>query len=323
MPRKHREEGRLAYSTSPVYQGNHTFYTLSIPSDVLARTSFVSRRRDDADRGFQRFLDPKRAEEIARYIDTGGTIPNAIVLSAQAEAQVKILTRKTLEFNDIPRAFLILDGQHRVFGFEKATLILRIPVVVYVGLSLEEETNIFIDINTKQRPVPNELLLDIRKQAGTEKKPEQYLREIFDHFNNQPDSPLFGLLSPAEKATKKISRVTFNGALKPLLPIFENRTAFEVYEPLAAYLSAFILGLENLKVRDSITNPSVIRAIFGIFAKIAERMRLQNKAYEPDQFFSVLEPLFQQSSRPLFSKPGKPSELVKKFEKLLTTQFRL
>ena len=68
--KKHR------FSISQVTQGKHKFYTCTIPSDVLARCCFVTTREDDPKIGFQRVLDKKRAEEIAKYIDSGfGTIP--------------------------------------------------------------------------------------------------------------------------------------------------------------------------------------------------------------------------------------------------------
>ena len=37
---------RLRYSVSLVRQGNHSFYTLTMPSDVLARTCVVSTRKE-------------------------------------------------------------------------------------------------------------------------------------------------------------------------------------------------------------------------------------------------------------------------------------
>ena len=78
----------LRYSVSFVTQGRHRFYTLTMPSDVLAETCFVTNRFDDPDGGFQRKLDSSRAQEIADYIDAGfGTIPGSIILSAQPEAE--------------------------------------------------------------------------------------------------------------------------------------------------------------------------------------------------------------------------------------------
>jgi DGQHR domain-containing protein len=120
--------------------------------------------------GFQCLLDKERAQQTAEYIDNGlGTIPNSIILSAQSEAMLKVVGRgKTLEFRDTQKSFLILDGQHRVYGFSLAKTSLRVPVVVYNGLSCKDESRLFIDINTKQRRVPNELLLDIKQLAEYE-----------------------------------------------------------------------------------------------------------------------------------------------------------
>src|ERR1035438_9570704 len=206
------------FSVSLVSQGKHRFYTLTVPSDVLANTCFVTTRDEDPKKGFQRLLDAKRAQQIADYIDMGfGTIPTSIVLSAQPAAHLKIIgSGKTLEFVDHPKAFLILDGQHRVYGFSLAKTALRVPVVIYNNLTPRDESRLFIDINTKQRPVPNELLLDIKKLAEYETEVEHLLGEVFDLFNSHPESPLLGLLSAHERTSNKISRVTFNAGLKQL-----------------------------------------------------------------------------------------------------------
>src|SRR5438552_724547 len=98
---------RLRYSVSTVTQGEHRFYTLTVPSDVLGHTCFATPRQEDPDVGFQRVLDVTRAQDIAKYIDDGfGTIPTSIVLSAQPEAEVKIIgAGKTMEFKAIQKAF--------------------------------------------------------------------------------------------------------------------------------------------------------------------------------------------------------------------------
>jgi DGQHR domain-containing protein len=232
------------YSVSLVTQENHRFYTLTMPSEVLANTCFVTTRDEDPEKGFQRVLDVNRAQQIADYIDVGfGTIPTSIVLSAQQAAELRVIGRgKTLEFRDTPKAFLILDGQHRVYGFSLAKTSLRVPVVIYNNLSPKDESRLFIDINTKQRPVPNELLLDIKKLAEYETKVEHLLGEVFDLFNSDPESPLLGLLSAHERTNNKISRVTFNAGLKQLLSIFGGTDVHGIYDALSSYITAFIAG---------------------------------------------------------------------------------
>ncbi len=315
------------YSVSLVTQRGHKFYTLTMPSTVLAHTCFVSRRDEDPQKGFQRFLDPARARDIANYIDTGfGTIPSSIVLSAQAEANLKIVGRgKTMEFVSSPRAFLILDGQHRVFGFSKAETELRVPVVVYNGLSRKDESRLFIDINTKQRPVPNELLLDIKKLAEYETDTEHLMSQVFDLFNSENDSPLIGLLSPIARRTGKISRVTFNTGLKPLLSVFADAEPPTVYAALRSYLCAFLDGAREIHAEESITNPTVFRSVLRLFVDVAQRVKDRHGAdYNADNFQEVLRPLFARITRNTLLKPGASiKELSGQLSSALRTNFML
>jgi DGQHR domain-containing protein len=246
-----------------------------MPSEVLAQTCFVTTREEDPIAGFQRVLDKARAQQIADYIDSGlGTIPSSIVLSAQPDAELKVVGRgKTLEFNDAKKAFLVLDGQHRVYGFSLAKTSLRVPVVVYNGLSRTDESRLFIDINTKQRPVPNELLLDIKRLAEYENDTEQILREIYDLFASNTDSPLFNLLSPSAKTVGKISRVTFNAAVKPLVPVFSESDPQKAYSAISAYLHAFLTSATEAKLKPNITNPIVFRAVVSVFPEVAQRVK--------------------------------------------------
>lgn len=51
----------LRFTYSSIIQGKHRFYSLSLYSDLLARTCFVTTRDEDSIAGFQRLLDKKRA----------------------------------------------------------------------------------------------------------------------------------------------------------------------------------------------------------------------------------------------------------------------
>ncbi|MFO0304740.1 MAG: DGQHR domain-containing protein [Burkholderiales bacterium] len=292
---------------SNVSQGNHRFYTLTMPSDVLANCCFATNREEDPQSGFQRVLDEKRAAEIADYMDRGfGTIPSSIVLSAQPSADLQVLGGKTLEFSFMPHSFLIIDGQHRVYGFSKASTKLRVPVVIYNGLTKQQESSLFIDINTKQRPVPNEVLFDIKKLAVAETDDEALMGELYDKFNSDATSPLFGLMSPAKKASGKLSRVTFNSGVKPLLMFFSNRSCEFIYPALRNYLGSFLAGLVELGVSDTLANPTVFRAILECFPEVAQRaMDRGGPVFKQSHFDEVLRPVFQKTRATRFTKPPK------------------
>jgi DGQHR domain-containing protein len=317
----------ISYTASLLSQGKSRFYTLAMPSDVLAKTCTVDTHEANPIDGFQRRLDESRAKEIADYIDNGfGTIPGSIVLSAQPEAKLEYSRpNRTLRFRNTPRAFLILDGQHRVFGFQKAKARLRVPVVIFNNLSKADEARLFMDINTKQRPVPNELLLAIKRLAQTETNEEALLKDIFDLFDKESASPLFGLMSSAERKKAKISRVTFSAALKPIFTSFAGSPSKYVYEVISAYLEAWLSGLRTQKLEDMITSPTLFRAIMLLFPVIAEKVSDRyGEQFTADHFVEVLRPVFSRTKKADFQSPGNsPGALYDLLRRQLESGFSL
>lgn len=296
---------RVRYSSALILQGGKQFFSVTVPTDVLAHCCFVTSRNEDPQTGFQRVLDVKRAHDIADYIDSGkGTIPGSIILSAQPEAKLAVLGRgKTIEFEFTPKAFLVLDGQHRVYGFSFAQTALRVPVVIYSGLTHVEEARLFIDINTKQRQVPNELLLDIKQLAHRENDRDILLRETFDLFANENSSALLGLMSPSTRVSNKISRVTFNLAIKSTLSVFASPTAESVFEITNAYLAAFADVLEQLDLSHRLTAPTVFRAIMDTFPEVARISAAQHgKTFNKAKFAAVISPIADQLTQAKFEK---------------------
>lgn len=305
---------KVRYTVSNVIQNKMKFYSLTMPTDVLSKCCFVSSRDEDPVMGFQRTLDEKRALEIANYIDNEqGTVPSAIILSAQTVADVEIIGRgRTIEFLPDPKAFLILDGQHRVYGFSKAKSILRVPVIIYDGLTRKEESRLFIDINSKQKGVPSELLLDIKRMAEYENTTEELLREIFDLFNRDPNSALIGKLSPASKSKNKVSRVTFNSSVSPVAQFFGGREADELYSILNCYLKSFIYGFfkEN-KLEEQLCNSTVFRALFAIFPEVASKVKDRfGPDYTVDNYDSVMIDMFSKISIQKIRRPGGSYKLL-------------
>ncbi|WP_424361647.1 DGQHR domain-containing protein [Methylocystis parvus] len=279
-----------------VTQGKHRFYSLVLPSDLLAQTCTVEARSENPIDGFQRLLDQKRAKSIARYIDAGfGTVPSAVVLSAQTRAHLAF-DKETcaLTFRKDPKAFLIIDGQHRVFGFKLAKSSVNVPVVIYNRLTRAQECRLFMDINTKQRPVPNELLLDIRRLSEVETETEALLHNVFDLFHNRKDSALAGYLSPAERKKNMISRVTFNAGLRSIKGAFVGAPADEVYAVLNAYLRACRHGLGLHAIDENIANPALFKALMLLFTNVAERVADRHAGkYTVGNFEEVLIPFFR------------------------------
>lgn len=323
--KKKESSARVSVSASLVTQGQRKFYALTMPSHILAQVSAVTTREEDPIEGFQRVLSSERARQIADYIDKGGVIPNSVILSAQPEAELTYTrTKRSIQFNIVPRAFLILDGQHRVWGYQLAKTELRVPVVVFNDLTRKEEAQLFIDINTKQRPVPTELLLDIKKLVESETDVEKLCGAVFDRFNSDPASPLLGRLTSSKAASGKISRVTFYAALKSVLSMFEGRDLDFIYDALSAYWLSVSQALSAKGCEREVAKPIVFRALFAFFPAIAQRVQDKfNGEYTAEHFTELVSPVFDAAKKSWFVSPRSISELASNLDGSLRAAVRL
>lgn len=259
-----------------VKQNESRYYIVSMPSTYLSDTCFTVTREEDPIAGFQRRLNESRAEAIATYIDeNNGSIPTAIILSAQVEANLEYSSKnKTLSFKKDNNAFLIIDGQHRVWGFSKATKSVRVPVVIFENLSRLEEAQLFIDINTNQQKVPDALLIDVKRLLENETEEEKRCSEVFERFFSKEDSILKEKLSRTEAQPGKISRKVFNSSIKDTLNNFlrevDEETAYKLFN---SYIKSFINSLEKLEkgLKEYAFRPMIFQAILNISSNVFEK----------------------------------------------------
>lgn len=291
MPKAHTEK-RISYPALLLVQNKHRFYFATIPVDDLFPSCFVSRREEDAIQGFQRELNEARSDDIARYLaDGNGSIPSNIVLSAQAVADFTYERKtKSLSFAPHSRAFLVLDGQHRLWGYQKCRVRHRVPVAIYQNLTRADEAKLFIDINTTQRGVPAALLLDIKHIAQVESTKEATLRSLFDQLKADPESPLTGRLSSAKSIHGKISRVTFNKAVGQILSsgVMVDTDPESRYKLLRNYLNAFDAELTDKRL---LTSSAFFEAIFDQFNAIVQSTVDTHRTAKQSAIQKVVQPL--------------------------------
>lgn len=265
----------VSYPALLLTQNQHRFYFFTIPVEDLFPYCFVARRGEDPIRGFQRSLSEDRADDIAVYLSSGtGSIPSNIVLSAQQQSHFRYSNRtKSVSFSRVPESFLVLDGQHRLWGYQKSKIRHRVPVAVYANLSRAEEARLFIDINTNQKGVPATLLLDIKKLAELETGRESVLRDLFDRLAKDSRSPVAGKFSSAVSAPGKISRVSFNRSIAPLLEqsaVLDELSLDDQFKLLKNYLAAWEVELGD---RQMLTRSAFFEAMFEVMDEIV-RMTL-------------------------------------------------
>jgi DGQHR domain-containing protein len=285
-----------SFPAVPIVQNEQRFYFTTIPVSSLFPYCFVARRNEDPKTGFQRRLSETRAEDIAKYLHDGrGSIPTNIVLSAQEGAGLAYNSRsKLLSYDKLPGSFLVLDGQHRLWGYEicreRYGYELRVPVSIYTGLTRADEARLFIDINTTQVGVPSALLLDIKQVAEIESSSEQVLRGLFDDLNSDVKSPLRKLLSPSKSVVGKISRVTFNKALMPVIRanVWMNTSKKSQYQLLLNYICAVVDIIDGTSL---LTRAAFFESVFEVFDDVIQTTLAKRNNAKQASIKEVLAPL--------------------------------
>ena len=131
-------------------------------------------------------------------------------------------------------------------------------------------------------------------------------------------------MNPTARERGKISRVTFNAALKPLVSIFTTSSTEESFLALSAYLTAIIDGGKGLKISEQITKPQVFRAVMALFVEVAQKVQDRHgKDYSVSNFSEAMKPMFGRLKKSLWDNTSSYLALHEQMVHALKTSFTL
>lgn len=285
----------VTYPALSCQQNNWNFFITTLPKNILDKICYISRREDNTNQGFQRSLNENRAKDIAKYLDKGhGVIPSALILSAKDSAEFEFNNKnKEVKFKAIENSFMVLDGQHRLYGLKMSEQDYNMPVIIFNGLKTADEVNLFIDINTTQKGVPTTLLLDIKSLTGEETSKEEKQRTLFDELNK--DSVLKGSLSASKSQVGKLTRVSFNQATSHIFDsgYFSEKKIDTVIKVVKNYLEACDIVIHKNPNNNNIklTTSTYFKAFFSIFNDVVNKSLNEFNDVKVESLVSVLSPI--------------------------------
>jgi len=271
-------------------------YSLALrPSEIFKYTR-VSRVNEDAETGFQRALDGHRVKRIAEYIKEGKLVPGTIILSAKDQKRISYddVTGR-IKFPEEEGFFLVIDGQHRLYGSVKAeqefNCDITIPVSIFTNLTHSEEVQYFIDINGNQKGVSKTLRIELTKFLVEEESIDAIRLRLFEDFNSDPTSPLFGHLSATQRSVGYISHVPFQTAFDRLLDK-DPLKKFD-YEKKKKLINNYLLGifdnLQEVEQSKRLYQSAFFQAIFRVFEKACEIALMYHRNYSITAFTEIFK----------------------------------
>ena len=347
------------------YMGGNKYYNFLIrPSDLLkiAYVGHRSSRNVDDIKTYQRMLRPLRLKQIAKYIDKGGKFPTNIVVNIRTNNKKRLRFDRgerigdgafgTLHLPQVYASAWIIDGQHRLYGYahssrgnegkeDRST----VPVLAFENLTVVDEMNMFIDINSKQVKVQKSLIIELYSDLhwDSDDPPSKYLAllaRVSEELNSSPFSPIhervavigkkkskwrcltLTSLSDGLKTSKLLGSVVQgkqeNGPLSDAGSEDLNSSLNKAVSVLSQCLSLFSSGVEdNWKLGDSkggyLCTNIAIRAIFLLLKDICDHIERKGgpvfQYLTDEDVFKAVKPYFD----PLIDhfREAKPEQFTK------------
>ncbi|MBK0015198.1 DGQHR domain-containing protein [Kosakonia cowanii] len=278
-------------------KGDIKFFLTSLTTNELMSTCKISRVNEKAEQGFQRTLDTARASKIAKYLNDGKVIPGALILSCQRDSDVEYDEKtQKLIITRSEGLFMVIDGQHRLYGSYiayKEDDKTRIPVCILSGLNRQEEIEYFIDINSNQKGVPKTLRIELTKYLVEEGSLEGIRLKLFDDLSDNLDSPLSGRLSASQKGRGYITHVPFQAALDRVLQIspLKDLPYDDKLILIKNYLFGVKVNLVEVGSQEKLFQATFFQSIFRVFEQACSIAMTIGSNYKKETFVSLFNVL--------------------------------
>lgn len=206
--------------------GDIPTYTFTMKvKDILSIHYIAVRGVDNEEGAVQRVLNKSRINAIKNYILEGNNFFNSFILNWTNTEYLPVIENNTMRLHLIPSAAQVIDGQHRLAGLqaacdadpEKEIEEKELVVTLCIGLTTKQAAEIFLNINTEQKPVPKSLMFDLFGEVvDDETHCINRATDIAKHLNEDINSPLYQIIkmpgSPRGVGTIELS--TFVAAFK-------------------------------------------------------------------------------------------------------------
>ncbi|EPU1137711.1 DGQHR domain-containing protein, partial [Acinetobacter baumannii] len=245
-------------------------YTFTMKVKDILKIYYVAVRGVDKEDGaVQRVLSKSRINAIRDYILEGNNFFNSFILNWTDKNYSPEIDIDTIKLHLVPASAQVIDGQHRLAGLDAAYQLdesntvgeKELVVTLCLGLSTKQAAEIFLNINTEQKPVPKSLMFDLFGEVvSDEEHCINRATDIAKALNEDPLSPFYKLIKfpGSPKGVGSLELSTFVSAFKESL---KKDGKFYVYkinhlDQQKALISNFFQAIKNYYVDAKIWNIS-------------------------------------------------------------------
>ncbi len=301
-------------------QNTIPLYLFAARASDLTKVVRLTHRSRDERLALQRTLDRKRLKEIAFYLhEPHSLIANNIILNFDKSVHFEPVKTNKIENagfltipDDTPCA-TILDGQHRLMGFQLSDKVdFELSCIGFLNLDETQAADIFTVINSTQKPLSKSLLLDIRHYIGKTEGEEKKATAIALYLNSDAKSILHRQVRVAQGEKGVISLDSLARLIMPFIDIGGVlERGVKKPEPIFShYINAFF-KLYKLPVNTA----TLSVALSPVFERVIRRGRtLEKEPFSEAVFQEILSPVsdFRMDSALFKNREGR-TRLIREF----------
>lgn len=205
---------------------DNTAYLFSAKiKDILSVYYVAVRGRDKIEGAVQRVLNKRRISSIKDFVLEGNTFLNTFILNWTENNYPIIIENGSLKFPIVNAAAQVIDGQHRLEGLKLAFSEnekvgdQEIVVILTKNLSTKDAANIFVNINTEQKPVPQSLVYDLFGEIKDRTSNIVRATDIANKLHEDMESPYYQCIKKpgASQGVGKVDLSTVVNSIKEYL----------------------------------------------------------------------------------------------------------
>lgn len=204
-------------------------YNFAASPEYLLKICYVSHRSkgkaSDVD-AYQRMVNKTRLTKIRKHIAQNGYFPTSIVVNLESN-RVRFERVKQegegeqngllgwLEIRPAYKSAWVIDGQHRLFGYsgQKEAHKSRLAVLAFAGLKPSEQARLFIEINSKQKKVPQILLQTLIAELNWDADDPRVrlgaiVSKTIQELDADPQSPFYHRIQTSDESKDAIRCIT-------------------------------------------------------------------------------------------------------------------
>ncbi|MFT3845916.1 MAG: DGQHR domain-containing protein [Lacibacter sp.] len=250
-------------------QGKRKMIFFSASAKTMWNILSINRKIEDKTEGYQRSLSQSRVGAIARYIDSGNSLPQSLLITID---KADIIQKSGKSFIRIPNnldAGWVIDGQHRFAGAETAKTDIMLPFIAFIGLDLIDQIQLFISINKEAKGVPSSLYLDLLKQLPAQYKSETEISkerasDIGTQLKRDEDSPFYSKIVVTTAPKKgEISLTNFVRKVSPLIQPGRGLLSGFTEAEQRAVINNYFLAIKNVFTKEYKRTDSIFFQTLG------------------------------------------------------------